>query len=324
MTNEQISEIKIQNELSHNYINENIQKKRQYMVERTERIKKEELRLKELDQVIENARKANFYSRESRLMFHSKDIVKHKEYTKVKEKDVQRENTFLRNGFFYIQKNDFLEDFKKYISELNKSIDKHVYKNQSNVIHNLKNNYINHQLISRSSSYANIHDNYKGINEKSSVIFDRYLLNQQRNKTNINKSETNRKQLEYNKLSLNSIGQNKLNIIYEKMIFGDKRNVPPKRFLDIIEYEAKLFEKKKKKKYKEMLDQQRREQILNQLQKEKFSNETANINSHFYKDFNFNNKTNINNKLLMRSNSCRNYRFSSPDLSLLTNINMCK
>ena len=323
MTNEQIQEIKIQNELSKNYINEIIRKKEQYMVERTERIKEEELRLKELDQVIENARKANFYSRESRLRFHSKDIVKHKEYTKVKEKDIQKENTFLRNGFFHIQKKDFLKDFKKYISKLNKSIDKYVYKNQSNVSNNLKNNYINHPFISRSSSYANIHDNYKGINEESSAIFDRYSLNQQSNKTNINKSETNRKQLEYNKQFLNSIGQNKLNIIYERMIFGDKRNVPPKRFLDTIEYEAKLFENEKKKKYKEMLDQQRREQI-NQLQKEKFSNETANINSHFYKDFNSNNKTNINNKLLMRSNSCENYRFSSPDLSLLTNINMCK
>ena len=263
MMNEQIPEIKIQNELSKNYLNEIIRKKKLYMVERTERIKKEELRLKELDQIIENARKANFYSRKSRLMFHSKDIVKHKEYTKVKEKDVQKENTFLQNGFFYIQK----KDFKKYISELNKFIDQHVYKNQSNVINNLKNNYINHQLISRSSSYANIHDNYKEINEESSAIFDRYSLNQQRNKININKSETNRKQLEYNKQSLNSIGQNKLNIIYEKMIFGDKRNVLRKRFLDTIEYEAKLFENEKKKKYKEMLDQQRRDQILNQLQK---------------------------------------------------------
>ena len=320
MMNEQIPEIKIQNELSKNYLNEIIRKKKLYMVERTERIKKEELRLKELDQIIENARKANFYSRKSRPMFHSKDIVKHKEYTKVKEKDVQKENTFLQNGFFYIQK----KDFKKYISELNKFIDKHVYKNQSNVINNLKNNYINHQLISRSSSYANIHDNYKEINEESSAIFDRYSLNQQRNKININKSETNRKQLEYNKQSLNSIGQNKLNTIYEKMIFGDKRNVLRKRFLDTIEYEAKLFENEKKKKYKEMLDQQRRDQILNQLQKVEFSNETANINSHFYKDFNSNNKTNINNKLLMRSNSCGNYRFSLPNLSLLTNINICK
>ena len=149
-------------------------------------------------------------------------------------------------------------------------------------------------------------------------------MNQQRNKININKSETNRKQLEYNKQSLNSIGQNKLNTIYEKMIFGDKRNVLRKRFLDTIEYEAKLFENEKKKKYKEMLDQQRRDQILNQLQKVEFSNETANINSHFYKDFNSNNKTNINNKLLMRSNSCGNYRFSLPNLSLLTNINICK
>ena len=42
MTNEQIQEIKIQNELSKNYINEIIRKKKQYMVERTERIKEEE------------------------------------------------------------------------------------------------------------------------------------------------------------------------------------------------------------------------------------------------------------------------------------------
>ena len=102
--NEQIPEIKIQNELSKNYLNEIIRKKKLYMVERTERIKKEELRLKELDQIIENARKANFYSRKSRPMFHSKDIVKHKEYTKVKEKDVQKENTFLQNGFFIFKR----------------------------------------------------------------------------------------------------------------------------------------------------------------------------------------------------------------------------
>ena len=71
--NEQIPEIKIQNELSRSYINEVIRKKKQYMVEREERIKGEELRLKELDQVIENAQKANFYIRESMPNVHSYD-----------------------------------------------------------------------------------------------------------------------------------------------------------------------------------------------------------------------------------------------------------
>ena len=110
----------------------------------------------------------------------------------------------------------------------------------------------------------------------------------------------------------------------ERMIFGDKRTVPQKRYLDTIEYESKFFENEKKRKYKEMLDQQRREQILNKLQKENFPIENANINPQFYKDINSNNKTNINNKLLMRSNSYGNYRFSSPDLSLLTKTNMWK
>ena len=328
MTNEQVPEIKIQNELSRSYINEVIRKKKQDMVEREERIKEEELRLKELDQVIENAQKANFYIRESMPNVHSE--VEYKENKKVLEKEFQKENTFLQNGVFNIKSEGYLKDFKKYISELNKSIDKNVYKNQINVINNLqhynhlKNNHINRQFISQSSSFPNIRDNYKGIKGESSGITDRYSLNQQRNKSYIDKRETNREQREYNKQTLNSMRQNKLNTIYERMIFGDKRTVPQKRYLDTIEYESKLFENEKKRKYKEMLDQQRREQILNKLQKENFPIENANINPQFYKDINSNNKTNINNKLLMRSNSYGNYRFSSPDLSLLTKTNMWK
>ena len=336
-------EMKIKEALSRSYMNDILRKKEKHLLEREQRIQEEQIRLNDYNKAIEKEKEEELYRKQFISNMQNEEMKRYQDAQNIKKQQFQNERAITQNVSLHMQNEEYVNDFRNYMSKLSDKIDRNAQNYQNYTINNLqKQNYLkqinNNMNMNTPLPYVqqykqpilkDIRETYGGIRREPTDVTDRSLLDKQSNKSYIDYREKHKEINDYNQYLINTIGKDKQNTMYERMKAEESRINYNKQHIDRIEYEAKMYENEKKRQYKEMLDEQRRKQVVTKLESENFTIDSANINPQHYKEVDCGVKKRVTNVGMLRSNSCADYRVRSPDPSFINRnkfveVNPCK
>ena len=335
-------EMKIKEALSRSYMNDILRKKEKHLLEREQRIQEEQIRLNDYNKAIEKEKEEELYRKQFISNMQNEEMKRYQDAQNIKKQQFQNERAVTQNVSLHMQNEEYINNFRNYMSKLSDKIDRNAQNYQNYTINNLQkqnylkqiNNNMNTPLPYAQQQYKqpilkDIRETYGGIRREPTDVTDRSLLDKQSNKSYIDYKEKHKEINDYNQYLINTIGKDKQNTMYERMKAEESRINYNKQHIDRIEYEAKMYENEKKRQYKEMLDEQRRKQVVTKLESENFTIDSANINPQHYKEVDCGVKKRVTNVGMLRSNSCADYRVRSPDPSFINRnkfvqVNPCK
>ena len=301
----------IAEKLSRSYIDDILKRKERYFKERDERIRDEQLRLKELDEIAEKEKKDEIERKRFVNNMQYEDMKRNQELNKLKQQKLFYERMTPVPVSLEINNEDSMNRYHNYIQRLSDKVDSNAmrFEDYHRRHSNNSSNVLNRSAMN--PRFKDISEVY-GIRREPTDITDKTIFDRHNNKDYVDYKEKNREYCDYNKSLMNIADKEREDLMMRKILLESQRNIQNRNYYDKVEIEAKMYENEKKRQYKEMLDEQRRNQVVEKLSNENFTVDAVNINPQYYKEVDVDNSYKLN-----KSFSVGNYRMKSPDHSFI-------
>ena len=314
----------ITEKLSKSYMDDILKRKEQYFKEREERIREEQMRLNELEAIAEREKREEFERKKLLNNLQYEDYKRNQEKAKIKLQRQYQEKMAPQQVSLELNSENNMNSYKNYIQRLSDRVDNNAirFEKYKRTHQNKYDNNLNHSVIINNNRRLKDISEVYGIRREPTDITDKTIFDKHNNKDYVDYREKNKEFCEFNKSLMNYVDREREDSMMRKILMEEKRNIQNRNFYDKMEMEAKLYDNERKRQYREMLDEQRRTQVVKKLENENFTIDSVNINPQYYKEVELENDVNVNNypnssRILNKSMSTGKFRMKSPDHSFL-------